>query len=170
MSDRFSKLSPRDVAITLASLGRRFDGAAKAASAEGRLVELHDAPGPDGASLRALLGDAAQVLAFLANEVDRSVGSQDPVVPAAVLDASERSFVDNPTSAGIDASVETIASVSNDASSTIEGASSDTLSRTVAIAGGGSTTPIELAREMARSGIALLGQTERHVEWLQSQV
>ncbi len=169
MSDRFSKLAPRDVAITLASLGRRFDGVAKSASAESRLIELHDAPGPDGSSIRSILTEAAQVLSFIGNEVDRSVSSQEPVVPKAAIDSSERSFLENPGSPALDQSVDAITSAANAAGSAVGDASSDTLGRNVAITGGGSTTPIDLAREMARTGIAFLGAAENQVEWLQSQ-
>ncbi len=170
MSDRFEQLAPRDVAITLASLGRRFEGVVASASGESRLVALHDAPGPDGASFDAIITEAAQAVSFLANEVERSVQSQEPVVPAAAIDPSERSFLDSPASPPPSESVDAIRTAASAAGAHVDDASSDTLGRSVAVAGGGTTTPIALAREMARTGVGFLQRAEKQADWLRTQV
>lgn len=170
MADRFDQLAPRDVAITLASLGRRFEGVVASASGESRLVDLHDAPGPDGASFQGVITEAAQALSFLANEVERSVQSQEPVVPAAAVDASERSFLESPGTPPLSESVDAIRTAATAAGAHVDDASSDTLARAVAVAGGASTTPIALAREMARTGVGLLQRAEKQADWLRTQV
>ncbi len=164
MTDRFSQLSARDTAITLRSLGRRITNAATPALAA-EFETVLSSPGPEGLSLDELLDQAARTQAFLLNEIARSLDHKDPVVPAATLLRSERHFVEARLASPADA----LASIRTDTQASaerVELADARALGRPVSVLGGGSTSPLSIAQEAARSGIDALGQIQTQVDWL----
>ncbi len=162
MGDRFAGLAPRDTAITLRSLRRRYKGAAALArEAENR----HTAVGPSSSSLIDLANEAAQISAMIGNEIDRSLDHETPVVPSAAIEASERHFVGT-TPLDLAAAIAEMADQAELAADRIERSTASQLSRPVSVVGGGSTTPLALGQEMARSLIRQLDTITTHVEWM----
>lgn len=166
--DRFDVLAPRDLIITLRSLERRF-GSIKQRASNSRLSDVLDRPGPTGLSLDTLLADAARGGALVSNSLDTALDATEPVVATAVLDPSERIFTDD-RDWSIDAAVDLIVTEAGRAADRVDDASADALSRSVAVTGAGSSTPLAIAQQMARELIEALNISDRHMEWLESQV
>ena len=166
--DRFDVLAPRDLIITLRSLERRF-GSVKDRAGNPRLSEIVERPGPSGASLDAVISDAARGGSLVAIALETSLTASEPVVAAAALNPSERVFTDD-RGWSIEAAVDTITSDAAAAASRVDDASADELSRAVAVTGSGATTPLAIAQQLAREFIEALTTSERHVEWLEEQV
>jgi hypothetical protein len=165
VADQFSSLSPRDVVITIRSLARRFDEVARAAD-DPDLAERVDAVGPGGRSLSDVVTAAAQDLAFLGNEVDRVIDRSHPVVPRAALVASERSFDGAPHRAGLADAVEAIGVEANRVADRLDHMPASGWSREAAVAGGGRVALVDLARELARTGVGHLRAATAQLDWL----
>ncbi len=165
--DQYDKLSPRDLAITLRSVPRRFGSVSNRAQAD-RLSEVIERTGPSGARLDELLADASRGSALVANALETSLASAEPIVAHAVLDPSERVYTDDRV-IRFDVAVATISDEADGAAGRIEHATADELSRDVAVTGGGTTTPLAIGQQLARELIGALNLAERHVEWLESQ-
>ncbi len=165
--DRFDVLAPRDLIITLRSLERRF-GSVKNRAGNHRLSEVVERPGPSGASLDAVIADAARGASLVAIALERSLTASEPVVAAAALDPSERVFTDD-RGWSIEAAVDTITNDAAASANRVHDASADELSRAVAVTGSGATTPLAIAQQLARELIEALTTSERHVEWLEEQ-
>ena len=164
VTDRFAKLSARDTAITLRSLGRRISEAASPGLSPD-LSQRSGAPGPGGRSLDDLLDTAARTQAFLLNELGRSLDHEDPVLPAATLDSTERHFAEQRPASSSDA-LSSLKMDTQACAARVETASAGSLARPVTIVGGRLTSPLEIAQEAARSGIGDLGQIQAQVDWL----
>lgn len=166
--DQYDKLAPRDLAITLRSVPRRFEAVRARARAD-RLVDVLERTGPSGARLDDLLADASRGAALTSRAIDAALTSKDPVVSRAVLDPSERVYTDD-RAMSFDIAVDTIAADADGAAERIEHATADELSRDVAVTGGQTTTPLAIGQQLARELIDALKVAERHIEWLESQV
>lgn len=167
MSDRFAQLSPRDTAITLRSLPRRIDQAANPALSSDDLSLRVDAPGPNGQSLSELVDAASRDQSVLHNELERALDQENPVVAAAALDPSEQFFVDS-RPVPIETALASLKDEANASAERVEGASGSALARNVSVTGGTKTTPLRLAQEAARRGIAALGLINDHVAWMRA--
>ncbi len=165
--DQYDKLSPRDLAITLRSVPRRFTAVRSRADAD-RLVDVIERTGPSGARLDDLLTGASRGAALVGNALDAALTSNDPVVAHAVLDPSERVYTDDRV-VRFDIAVDTITTEADDAADRIEHATADDLSRDVAVTGGETTTPLAIGQQLARELIGALNLAELHVAWLESQ-
>lgn len=166
--DRFDQLAPRDVAITLRSMRRRF-GSVGTRAIDPSLAPVIDRAGPSGHRLDDLLATAVRGTALVTNALEQSLTSTDPVLPPAVFDPSERTFVDE-RPIGIDQSIQAISDEADAAADRIEAATAGELSRQVAVAGGDATTPLAIGQQLARELVEALTLGERHVEWLESQI
>ncbi len=167
MTDQFSSLAPRDVAITLRSLRRRLDDAVRPVVEDDALRSLLGAPSGSTPSISETVERLALELPMLERALGICAEAEDPVVPAGVLDAAER----EPAGAGgpppsfdtaraaIEEAVEAIAE-------TIEGASSSAIRRIARVAGGGTASTIDIGREAARTAISGLRLVERRAEEL----
>jgi len=166
--DRFDQLAPRDLAITLRSLRRRL-GSVQARSSADQLADVVEQAGPSGERLDDLMASALRGAAAISQALQTSLQTSEPVIASAVLDPSDRTFVDERTVdtatavSGISAEAET-------AADRIEHASAGALSRDVPVTGGDTTTPLAIGQQLARELINALTAAERHVEWLESQV
>lgn len=165
--DRFDQLAPRDVAITLRSLHRRLASIEARASAP-ELEDLIGRPGPSGQPLDELLADALRGAGFTASALTASLTATAPVLPEAVFDLSERTYVEE-RSIDLETAVEAISSEADEAAQRIEHATASELSRSVAVVGGTATTPLAIGQQLARELIGALAAAERHVDWLESQ-
>ena len=94
--DRFDQLSPRDLAITFRSLRRRL-GSVQSRSEAARLSEVVGQAGPSGDRLDDLLAATLRGAATTAHALQTSLEASEPVIASAVLDPSERTFVDERT-------------------------------------------------------------------------
>lgn len=164
--DQFDQLAPRDLAITLRSLRRRL-GSIETRAAVPELADLVGRPGPSGHRLDDLLADALRGAALTANALDTSLTASAPVIPSAVFDPPERTFVDERT-VDVETAIEAICSEADDAAQRIEHATAGELSRAIAVVGGEETTPLTIGQQLARELIGALNAAERHVEWLES--
>ena len=165
--DRFDLLAPRDLAITLHSLHRRF-GSIQTRATSPRLVDIVGRLGPSGERLDDQLAQAARGAALAKSALDTALNAADPVIPNAVLDVSGRVFTDERSW-----TVETaIASIDDDAAAAaerVEHATADELSREVRMTGSGTTTPLAVAQQLARELIGALTSAEHQVDWLETQ-
>lgn len=168
VADQFDSLSPRDVVITIRSLGRRFGEVSGAARSDPAVFERLDAAGPGGTSLPELAIAASQELSFLGNEIDRVIDRADPVVPKAVLDPHERTFDQAPGRATMTDAVSAIADESTRLGDRLDGLEPAAWGRRAAVAAGGDVQVLDLAREAARTGIRYLRAAEAQLEWLRS--
>lgn len=166
--DRFDLLSPRDLTITLRSLRRRL-GSIEARASAPDLVDVIGRSGPTGQRLDDLLADTLRGAALTANALDASLSTSAPVIPTAVFDPSERSFVDERT-VDVPTAIEAITSEAEESADRIELATADELSRSIAVIGGLETTPLAIGQQLARELIRALTAAENHVEWLESLV
>ncbi len=167
MADRFDKLAPRDLVITLRSLRRRFGGLASRAALDSAVMASIDAPDGAEPSLRARFEQAAQAAALLENELGKALDHDDPVIAAPALDPDERHFLDVPGPGASPAqSVDALAADAERAADRIERAGAEELTRGVRVAGGGTTTPAALAAELARTEIGALDAIEDLIDRL----
>ena len=167
MNDRFDQLAPRDVAITLRSFRRRF-GSISAAVRGPKLESLVDAPGPAGDSIAQIITQAAQTASLLANELERSLDHSAPVISLAVVDRSERVFVDD-RSWPVAAATESLADDAERAADRLDEATASEQTRSVPVAGGDSTTPLGICQVFTRDSVEALGQAQRQLDWLRQQ-
>lgn len=164
--DRFDQLSPRDVAITLRSLHRRLRSIeARASSPE--LQDVVGRPGPTGQRLDDLLAEALRGAAFTANALATALTATQPVLPEALFDRSERTYVDERT-VDLETSVEAISTEADGAARRIERATAAELTRSIAVVGGTETTPLAIGQQLTRELIGALTAAERHLDWLES--
>lgn len=168
MADQFDQLSPRDVVITIRSLGRRFEEVSGAARSDPAVFDRLDAAGPDGRSLPEIAIAASQALAFLGNEADRIIDHDDPVVPRAVVDPGERHFEGPPGRATMTDAVAGLADESARLGDRLSAVEPAAWARSATVAGGGRVSLLEVARELARTGITHLRAAETQLAWLRS--
>ncbi len=166
--DRFDQLSPRDLAITLRSLHRRF-GSIESRASSSKLVDVVGRVGPSGERLDDQLAEAARGAALTRSALDTALTSADPVIPAAVLDVSARVFTDQ-RDWTVEAAIVSIDEDAAAAAGRVEHATADDLSREVKVTGSGTSTPLAVAQQLARELIGALSVAERHVDWLEEQI
>ncbi len=167
MTDQFSSLAPRDVAITLRSLRRRLDDAVRPVVEDDALRSLLGAPSGSTPSISETVERLAVELPMLERALGICTEAEDPVVPAGVLDAAER----EPAGAsGPPPSFDTAMAAATDAADAvadnIENASTSAIKRIARVAGGRTVSTIEIGRETARTAIGGLRLIERRAEEL----
>lgn len=101
-----------------------------------------------------------------ANALHAALTAAEPVLPRAVFDLSERSYVDE-RNVDVETAVAAISAEADDAAGHIERATADELSRAIALIGGDETTPLAVGQQLARELIGALTAAERHVDWLE---
>lgn len=168
MTDQFDSLSPRDVVITIRSLGRRFGEVSGAARSDPAVFAHLDAAGPHGRSLPDIVIGAAQALTFLGNEIDRVIDRSDAVVPRAVIDRDERTFDEAPGRATMADAVEAIQAESTRIGDRLDRLEAKAWGREAELTGGGRVQLLEVAREAARTEIRELREAEQQLEWLKA--
>ena len=166
MADQFAKLSPRDVVITIRSLGRRFDEVSGAARSDPEVFDRLDAAGPSGRSLPEIVVQASQELAMLGNEIERVIDRTDPVVPRAAVDPSERHFDQPPGRATMTDAAAAIADEVARVGDRLDRLEAAGWGRTAAVTGGGHVSLLDLVREMARTGVGQLRAAQEQLTWL----
>jgi hypothetical protein len=168
--DQFDSLSPRDVVITIRSLGRRFGEISGAARSDPAVFDRLDAAGPHGRSLPEIAIAAAQALSFLGNELDRVIDRDDAVVPREAVSPDERTFVEPPGRGTMADAVAAIAAESTRIADRLDRLDAKQWGRSADLTGGGRVELLALAREAARTEIRELREAEQQLEWLQSAV
>jgi hypothetical protein len=166
VADQFDALSPRDAVITIRSLGRRFDEVSGAARSDQEVFERLDAAGPDGRSLPDIVISASQELAFLGNEVERALDRSEPVVPRAVVDDGERHFEGAAGRATMTDAVAAITDETQRLGDRLDRLEPTGWGRSASVVGGGRVQVLELAREVARTGVRHLRAAQDQLEWL----
>jgi hypothetical protein len=170
VADQFDSLSPRDVVITIRSLGRRFGEISGAARSDPAVFDQLDAAGPHGRSLPDIVIAAAQAMSFLGNEIDRVIDRNDAVVPRAVVDPDERTFTEAPGRATMADAVDAITAEATRIADRLDRLDAKAWGREAELTGGGRIQLMELAREAARTEIRELREAEVQLEFLQDTV
>jgi hypothetical protein len=163
MSDRYDKLRPKDLVITLRSLPRRFEAAVGPVQSDPELFPRIDEPGPDGRSLGETVSTTAQRLVLVGAEIERAVVRDNAVVSAAIVSDSgaapaERLPLERAT-ASIEGTAEGLAAL-------LDRQNADSWARRATLDTGGTIDLIALVRLAAREGVEGLRATERQVDRL----
>jgi hypothetical protein len=166
MTDQFDSLSPRDVVITIRSLGRRLDEISGAARSDEDVFAHLDAVGPSGRSLPDIAISASQAVAFLANEVDRMIDRLEPVVPRAAVEPDERDFGEPPGRATMTDAVAALADEADRIAERLDRLEPSGWARSAAVVGGGRVDLLDLARELARTGVLHVREATHQLAWL----
>lgn len=155
-----SRLSPSDVAATLRSLPRRFTETLAPRPGDPPGVVVAECVGPGGESAAEITWHATSALALLGRALHQAVVESAPVLHPAVLDPTMRGW-ELPARTGASEALDHLGDVATGLADAVEGVGFGQWDRSVAVAGGGTTTPLDLAREAARSGAAALEAARR---------
>lgn len=173
MADQFDSLAPRDIAITLRSLGRRF-GLVLAAPEAPDLAPALEVSGPDGLTLGDIVASTAQAISFVGGEFERSLDHSDPLLPAGAIDPEQRRPAapgqaprPGQGSGGLQAGVAQITKAGEHLADRIDSASSQSLEREIKVVGHSPTTPLAIGRELARTAVTGLRAAEAQLEHVQ---
>lgn len=160
MSDLdLSHESPGDVAVTLRSLPRRFREALAPGHEGEDAGTLAAVVGDDGRSALDHVADTARTLALLGGALSEVVAGREPVLPAGVVDPSQRHWEAPATD--LEGELLLLAEEATDLAERIEHVSGPDWQRVGRVAGGGERSALELARDAVRVGIDGLHATER---------
>jgi hypothetical protein len=162
-----SRLSPGDAAIALRSYPRRYRALLQPINNDDDLEELAHRAGPDGVSAVQLLSDVTRTLVILAEALHQIMVNPTPVVHAAVVDPAERQW-DTPPPERLDDAWDLFADEATTLADAIDRVPADEWTRTGSIAGGGTVSAIDVAREAVRAGRSGLGDIERTLAALRS--
>ena len=149
MSDRYDKLAPRDLIITMRSLARRFDEAlGPVRSDPERFARRHEPV--DGASLVDVVAAMGRHLGALESEISKLAHRSDPVVTASALAA------DPPPAQGaedtLDAAQAAVSSSANAIGNLLDSASGEQWTHEAATGDGRKVTLTHVAQHAARVG------------------
>ena len=160
MSFDVSSISPNDAETALRSYPRRFRAALLPIEDDPAVEELAQQVGPDGQSALEHAADAVRSWTVLREAFRQIQVSDTPVVHAAVADASlrqwEAPFRD--TVGGLLEQLDDEAVAFADAVAEVSG---DQWERRASVAGGGTVTALDVAREAVVVGHDQLGAVER---------
>lgn len=166
MTDQFSSLAPRDVAITLRSLRRRLDEALEPLLEDEELRDLLGAPSGSTPSISETLEGLSVALPMLDRALEIAIADDDPVVPAGVLDAAERETAELGRPPSFDTARDSATDAASAAADRLDEASSSTMTRVARVAGGRTASVLEIGQEAARTAIGGLRLVERRAEEL----
>jgi hypothetical protein len=158
-----SRLAPSDCAAALRSFPRRFRAAVTSLDEDERPDDLAHRVGPDGRSAFDHVDHAARSIALIGGALREVLTRPEPVLPAAVIDDGAREWAvagDGSLEAALDfLTVECLA-----LADLIDETHGDAWSRKATVAGDGTVTAIDLAREAVKTGAEHLRAAERAMQ------
>lgn len=155
-----SSISPNDAVTALRSYPRRYRSALAPIADDESIEELGQRVGPDGESAVGLTAGAVRTWTVLREALRQIQVSDTPVVHAAVVDPRQRQW-EAPVRESVASVLEQLddeAAAFADAVAAVPG---DQWTRTASVAGGGTVTALDVAREAVRVGHDQLGAIER---------
>lgn len=156
MTEPYDSLQPPQIATTLRSLPRRY--ASALAQLEAAEIAL-GAAGRTGESPLAIVDDAGRSLVVVDRGLEQTLLHDSPMLMAAVIDPGARQWE---VPAGDRSTVlEALQDTADELADRIDGAPTDAWDRPADIAGGGTVTALDIAREAARTGVERLRDLER---------
>jgi hypothetical protein len=141
-----SHLSGPDAVVALRSFGRRFRTAVLPVPDDDDAIELAERIGPSGISPHDRITAAANDLVLFGQALRRLLVESDPVLPAAVTDPAERDWGPSPGGLGVVEALDRLADEAGALADAADRIETPEWSRSAAVAGGGSTTALDLVR------------------------
>jgi hypothetical protein len=136
-----SALSPSDAAVALRSYPRRFRAALTRADPD----EEVPAEAVEHAA------DAARVLGLVRNALVKVTASEGAVIPAGVLDETQREFT-MPADWGLERALDVLDEEATALAAQIDRVAAGDWHRTGSVTGGGTASALDLVREAVRAG------------------
>ncbi len=164
MGDRYELLAPRDLVITMRSLGRRFDELIGPVRSDPDRFSRRDEP-IDGVALSAQLAGVARHLGLLERSIGRLANESEPIIDGAVL-ADAPPLADREREMGLDAAEAAIAASGDAIGLLLDSCSSEQWTHRAPATNASMISLIEVARHAARIGVEGLRATQRIVERL----
>ncbi|NNE95717.1 MAG: hypothetical protein HKN24_06780 [Acidimicrobiales bacterium] len=162
MSDRYSKLAPRDLVITMRSLSRRFDEALGPVRSDPERFARRDEL-IDGASLTGHVEGLARHLGLLEQEIFKLTSEGDPVINGEALASTPPpAAVDR--SIGLDAAQAALAASADAIGTRLDGVSSEQWSFRAPASNGIKVMLADVAQHAARVGAEGLRETQRLID------
>jgi hypothetical protein len=155
-----SRLSPSDAATALRSYPRRYRALLQPINNDDDVEELAHRVGPEGASAVQLLSDVTRTLVILGEALRQIMVNPTPVVHAAVVDPARRQW-DTPPPERLGDALALFTDEATTLADAIDRVPADGWTRTGSIAGGGTVSAIDVAREAVRVGRSGLADIER---------
>lgn len=155
-----SSISPNDAVTALRSYPRRFRSALAPIADDESIEELGQQVGPDGESAVELTADAVRTWTVLREALRQIQVSDTPVVHAAVVDPLRRQW-EAPVRETVASVLEQLDDEAAAIAETVAAVPGDQWTRTANVAGGGSVTALDVAREAVRVGHDQLAAVER---------
>ena len=163
MSIDLSRLGPGDAAAALRSYPRRFRSAFAPVEDDETIDEVAQRMGPDGESALEVATDAVRTWTLQREALRQVQVSDDPVVHAGVLDASERHW-DQPAHGSVVALLDQLDEAAGQMADAVASVPGDQWERTGRATGGGTVTALDIARAAVGVGHDALGSVERTLE------
>ena len=164
MSDRYSKLAPRDLVITMRSLARRYEEAIGPVRSDPERFERRDEV-IDGVSLTGHVEGLARHLGLLEKEISKLVSEGHPIVDGDALAATPPpAVVDRPV--GLDAAQAALTASADAIGGLLDGCSSEQWSFRAAASNGIKVRLSDVAQHAARIGAEGLRSTQAIVDRL----
>ncbi len=164
MGDRYELLAPRDLVITMRSLGRRFDELIGPIRSDPERFARRDEP-IDGVALSAHLAGIARHLGLLERSIGRLANESEPIIDAAAL-ADMPPPPEHERDMGLDAAQAAIAASGDAIGLLLDSCSSEQWTHRAPATNASMISLIEVARHAARVGVEGLRATERLAERL----
>ncbi len=150
--DRYSRLAPRDLVITLRSMPRRFSESIGPIRSDPERFARRDEVVVDGLSLTTHVAALARHMNLLESEISRISTQGDPVVNGAAL-ALEHPAPDVERSIGLDAAESSLVASAEAIGTLLDGRSSEQWTFRAPATHGVKVTMLELAQHAARIGV-----------------
>jgi hypothetical protein len=155
-----TNLSPNDAVAALRSYPRRFRSALAPVAEDEGLEDLAQQVGPDGQSAVELTADLVRTWTVLREALRQIQVADTPVVHAAVIDASQRHW-EAPVSESVAGVLELLDDKATALADDVAAVPSHQWGRSAEVAGGGTVTALEVAREAVGAGHDQLVAVER---------
>ena len=155
-----SRLGPGDAVAALRSYPRRFRSAFAPVDDDESVEEIAQRMGPDGESALDVATDLVRTWTVLREALRRIQVDDEPVVHAGVVDPSERHW-DQPPHGSVVAVLDQLDEAASQVADAVAGVPGDQWERAGRVAGGGTVTALDVAREAVQVGHDALGAAER---------
>jgi hypothetical protein len=147
-----SRLTPDDAQVALRSFPRRYRAELAPGPVDDELDELAARLGPGGESALDVVSDVTRTWGLLGHELRRTLTDDEPMLHPATLDRSKRRW-ETPSAGSVDEALELLGHESDELVDVIASVGTvEDWARSAPVAGGGSTTALDLVKEAVRVG------------------